>query len=61
MDIRTYSPAEQAAFARHEQEQRQWEATHLTWTQKLAWLEATNRLLVEFQRARKSETDRSAR
>jgi hypothetical protein len=44
MSIREYTPAERAAFARHEDEQRRREACEMTFTQRIDWLHDANQL-----------------
>ena len=51
MTIRAYTDAERAAFARHEDEQRRWEAGHLTFTQKIDWLHEANQLAYDLLHA----------
>jgi hypothetical protein len=50
MSIRDYTPAERAAFARHEAEQRRREALEMTFTQRIDWLNDANQFAWEMFR-----------
>jgi hypothetical protein len=50
MRNRDCTPAERAAFARHEAEQRRREALELTFTQRIDWLHEANQLAWELYR-----------
>jgi hypothetical protein len=51
-DVRQWSAAEKAAFARHEDGQRRREAGEMSWTQKLEALGRMNELAYQLRRKR---------